>query len=46
MGYSCVLLGREAEAVSWIDRSLELKPDNAAATSLRASLLKRLGGGA
>ena len=46
MGYSCVLLGREAEAVSWIDRSLEVKPDNAPATSLRASLLKRLPGGA
>jgi tetratricopeptide (TPR) repeat protein len=46
MGYSCVLLGREAEAVSWIDRSLELKPDNSAATSLRTSLRRRLGAGA
>jgi tetratricopeptide (TPR) repeat protein len=46
MGYCCVLLGREREAVTWIDRSLELQPDNASATSLRASLLKRLGGSA
>jgi tetratricopeptide (TPR) repeat protein len=45
MGYSCVLLGRHAEAVSWIDRSLELKPDNPSAISLRDSLRQRLGAG-
>lgn len=43
IGYSCVLLGRDEEAVSWIDRSLGLKPDNPAATSLRDSLRTRLG---
>jgi tetratricopeptide (TPR) repeat protein len=43
IGYSCVLLGLEAEAVEWIDRSLELQPDNEAARSLRAGLGKRLG---
>lgn len=45
IAYSSVLLGREAEAVSWIDRSLELQPDNTAAVSLRASLRQRLAGG-
>jgi hypothetical protein len=44
IGYSCVLLGREAEATSWIERSLALNPDNAAAIALRDSLLARLGG--
>jgi tetratricopeptide (TPR) repeat protein len=44
IGYSCVLLGREAEAMSWIERSLELNPDNAAATSLLDGLRARRGG--
>jgi tetratricopeptide (TPR) repeat protein len=44
IGYSCVLLGREAEATSWIERSLELNPDNTAAIALRDSLRARLDG--
>lgn len=44
IGYSCVLLGREAEAVDWIERSLALQPDNAAAASLLDGLRARLGG--
>ena len=40
IAYSCVLLGRHAEAVSWLDRALELTPDNPAVASLRATLLK------
>jgi tetratricopeptide (TPR) repeat protein len=34
LGYACVLLGRAADAIAWIERSLELNPDNAAAVSL------------
>jgi tetratricopeptide (TPR) repeat protein len=42
IGYSCVLLGRHAEAIGWLDRSLELNPDNPSAVGLRAGLRKRL----
>jgi tetratricopeptide (TPR) repeat protein len=42
MGYACVLLGRDADALEWLDRSLELKPDNQAAIGLREGLRKRL----
>lgn len=43
LGYACVLLGRDADAIEWLDRSLELKPDNQAALGLRSGLRNRLG---
>ena len=41
IGYSCVLLGRDTEAIEWIERSLALQPDNASAAALRDSLQAR-----
>jgi tetratricopeptide (TPR) repeat protein len=42
VGFACVLLGREDEAIGWIQKSLESKPDNPAAVNLRARLLEKL----
>jgi tetratricopeptide (TPR) repeat protein len=44
IGYSCTLLGRDADAIGWLDKSIALQPDNRPALELRASLVKRLRG--
>jgi len=42
IGYSCVLLGRDTEAIGWIEKSLELQPGNQPAAALRDSLRTRM----
>lgn len=43
IGYSCTLMGRDDDAIAWLDKSIALQPDNRPAQELRTSLLKRLG---
>jgi hypothetical protein len=43
-GYACVLLGRDPEALAYLEQSLALDGTNVAARSLREQLERRLGG--